>query len=104
MAVLTFTITLVIFLFLGALILNLFGITLGAFRIAGGVMFLFYALEMLGLIKIPNSSESLDLTTARSLGVTPIGILLLAGPGTISTIILLASDHDSFSHKILVMA
>jgi multiple antibiotic resistance protein len=103
MAVLTFTVTLVIFLFLGALILELFGITLGAFRIAGGVMFLFYALNMLGLIQLPNSSESLDLTSARSLGVTPIGIPLLAGPGTISTIILLASDHDSFSHKILVM-
>lgn len=102
----TYAITLIIALFIGTTILGLFGITLAAFRIAGGVMFLFYALEMLGLIQIPASSASDDSTaqSSKTIGVTPVGIPLLAGPGAISTIILYGSLHDSFAHKILVVA
>lgn len=99
----TFAVTLIIALFLGTTILSLFGITIAAFRIAGGIMFLFYALEMLGLIQI-SSSSSTDLSSeiSKSIGVTPVGIPLLAGPGAISTIIVYGTFHDSLEHRILV--
>lgn len=59
---------------------------------------------MLGLIQIPNSSsDKLASEITNSVGITPIGIPLLAGPGTINTIIIYGSFHESFTHKLLVM-
>jgi multiple antibiotic resistance protein len=99
---LTFAVTLLLFTFLGKLILDLFGITIAAFKIAGGILFLFYALDMIGIIEMPKMAASDQSDRSGALGVMPIGIPLLAGPGTISTIIIFASQHDSLSHKLLV--
>lgn len=103
-SILTFVIALFVFLYLGAYILELFGITIAALEIAGGIMFLFYSLEMLGLVQFSNSSSN-DLASEniKSIGVTPVGIPLMAGPGAISTVIIFGSFHDSFTHKILMM-
>jgi multiple antibiotic resistance protein len=105
-SVFTFVITLFVILYVGTYILSLFGITIAAFKIAGGIVFLFYSLDMLGLIQISNSSAYDDSASesVKSIGVTPIGIPLLAGPGAISTIIIYGAIHASFTHKILVMS
>lgn len=103
-SIFTFVVALFVILYLGIYLLSLFGITIAAFEIAGGIMFLFYSLDMLGLIQIPYlSSDVSDLETIKSVGITPVGIPLLAGPGTISAIIIYGSIHASFTHKILVM-
>ena len=57
-SVITFILTLVIFTYLGVSILNLFGITTAALKIAGGILFLFYALEMMGVIQLPDMSQN----------------------------------------------
>jgi len=100
----TFVITLSLFLYLGTYILEFFGITIASLEIAGGIMFVFYSLEMLGLVQISNSSTN-DLASEniKSIGITPVGIPLLAGPGAISTIIIFGSFHDTFTHKILMI-
>lgn len=99
----TFALTLLVFTYTGALILDLFGITIAALKIAGGVMFLFYALEMMGLIRLPASANLSAPGSPASIGVVPIGIPLLAGPGSISTVIIFADLHGgSLAHTLLV--
>lgn len=99
----TVLLTLLAFTFLGQEILDLFSISLAAFRIAGGLLLLLLALEMI------RSDNDLSVSigdkkrgSATSLGVAPIAIPLLAGPGAISTIIIYATIHDSMAHKILI--
>jgi MarC family membrane protein len=103
-SVLTFTVTLFLFLYLGRYVLDLFGITVAAFRIAGGIIFIFYALDMLGLIHIPAAPKNGISKNALPLGITPLGVPQLAGPGCITTVILYGSIHPSLAHKFLVMA
>ncbi len=101
-AIITFTITLVAFTYLGMHILDLFGITIGAFKIAGGVLTLFFALEMMGLIRLPTSSDHSVSNNVGIIGIMPIGIPLLSGPGAISAIIIFSSAHEGTAHKLLV--
>ncbi len=51
-AITVFVVTMLVMVFLGSAILGLFGITLAAFRIAGGLLFIFYAFQLLGFIRI----------------------------------------------------
>lgn len=102
MSLLTYSITLLTFTYLGTHILDLFGITISAFTVAGGVLFLFYALEMMGLIQFPTIEGSSQPSRLNTLGIVPLGIPLLAGPGTISKIVIATSVHDSIEHKLLV--
>lgn len=101
-SVIVFIITLIVFVFVGYLILNVFGISIAAFRIAGGVLFLFFALQMLGLIVIPDTYSKKGVKSSDSLGIVPLGIPLLAGPGTISNVILYAAIHEGIEHKLVV--
>jgi multiple antibiotic resistance protein len=98
----TFIITLIIFTYLGGYILELFGITTAALQIAGGILFLFYALEMMGVIQLPLASPNEAVQDAKTIGIVPIGIPLLAGPGTISAIVIYSNFHASLAHKLLV--
>ncbi|MBC8505707.1 MAG: MarC family protein [Anaerolineales bacterium] len=103
-ATVTYIITLLIFSYIGFYILNLFGITIGAFKIAGGILILFYALNMMGLIRLPSSGDSPKTGNISTVGIVPIGIPLLAGPGAISAIVIYASAHEGIPHKLLVNA
>jgi len=98
----TFIIGLLIFTFIGPYILGFFGITIAALEIAGGIMFLFYGLELLDLIKLPSVLASPVEEKRTSLGIVPIGIPLLVGPGTASTVIIFAGLHESPVHKVLI--
>lgn len=102
-AVITFAIALIIFTLAGVRILSIFGITVAALKIAGGVMFLFYALEMLGLIHLPAATGLSASVGPNAVGVVPIGIPLLAGPGSISTVIIFSELHASTTHQLLVI-
>jgi len=101
-AALTFVVTLLSFAYVGALLLSLFGITMAAFQVAGGILFLVYGLEMVGLIRVPASTEQTDNRSVASLGIVPIGIPMLAGPGTISRVVIASGAQDAASHKLMV--
>lgn len=75
----------VVFLFalLGKVIFHLFGITLPALRIAGGILVFLIGYHMLnGTGSHLHSAESSD---ESDVAVTPLAVPLLAGPGTIAT-------------------
>ncbi|MGB7564902.1 MAG: MarC family protein [Prochlorococcaceae cyanobacterium] len=84
LAVLTFLLTLLAACWWGQALLDLFAITLDAFRVAGGLILLPIGLRLIEGKEV--SSSELDLDEGL-LGVVPIGLPLLAGPGAISLVV-----------------
>ncbi len=82
---------LVIFALLGGLILTLFGITLAAFRIGGGILLFLIGLEMV-YAKVSRSKVTATEKyegDADDVAIMPIAIPMIAGPGAITTVIVL---------------
>ena len=79
----------------GQLIFRMFGITLPAFEIAGGLILLLIGLDMLEAKRSP-TQETLGDTEEASLkedaGIVPLGIPMLAGPGAISSVMVLVGQ------------
>ncbi|WP_216904401.1 MarC family protein [Synechococcus sp. CCY 9618] len=84
LAVLTFLCTLIAACWWGQALLDLFAITLEAFRVAGGLILLPIGLRLIDGREV--SHGVLD-GTEDSAGVVPIGLPLLAGPGAISLVV-----------------
>ena len=89
-AVLTAFILVVIFALLGKMIFQLFGITLPAFRIMGGILVALIGYQMLhgkqsAVHQLDGRDQQLSLEAALDIAVTPLAIPILAGPGTIAT-------------------
>jgi multiple antibiotic resistance protein len=89
----------VLFALAGTLILSLFGITLPAFRVAGGLLLFWIAFEMV----FERRQERHENTAQRAIteddihgvAVFPLAIPLMAGPGAISATILLSGEFSS---------
>ena len=84
-AVLVATILLLLFAFLGKIILSVLGITTNSFMIAGGILLLFFSFDLLrGEHKYVASGES-----GAGVGAVPLGTPLLAGPGAITAVMVI---------------
>lgn len=83
----------ILFLFFGAAILNLFGISVSSFAIAGSMIIFFIGLEMLLGIRIFRDHHD----EGGSGSIVPIAFPLLAGAGTLTTIISLKAEYDNYS-------
>ena len=92
-------IIILIFSLAGKLIFELFGITLPAFRITGGILVFFIGLNMLNGKQssvhhsenerdTPSSDDTLDIA------ISPLAMPLLAGPGTIATAMNFSADEN----------
>jgi multiple antibiotic resistance protein len=86
-AVLVSTILFVIFALVGTLLLDLFGVSVDGFRIAGGIVLLLMAVEIIFGLSFTKAGEK---DVAWVIVATPI----LTGPGVITTAILLVSKFD----------
>ena len=94
----TCAITLTAFALAGSLIFTLFGITLGAFKIAGGVLIGLNALEMVQARRSQQRetpAEQAEAIEKEDVGIIPLGVPMLAGPGAISTVMVLALGSHS---------
>jgi len=92
-------------------ILGLLGISLGAFRIAGGLLLFWIAFEMIfekrNERKEKTGETAVTLDHIRNLAVFPLALPLIAGPGAISATILLSGSFSSTFDRfqlILVLA
>lgn len=83
-AVLIAFIIVAIFVVLGKFIFGLFGITIPAFKITGGILIFFVGFEMLQSKK-SNVKHLKDANVDEDIAVSPLAIPILAGPGTIVT-------------------
>jgi multiple antibiotic resistance protein len=88
----TAAIILLAFAVLGKSLLALFGITLDAFRIAGGIMLFWIAFEMVFEKRQPRREKQVEDAVhddhVKNIAVFPLAIPLIAGPGSISAIVL----------------
>ena len=91
-------ITLTAFALGGGLIFRLFGITLGAFKIAGGVLIGLNALDMVQARRSQQKETPIEKAEGiekEDVGIMPLGVPMLAGPGAISTVMVLAGASKS---------
>ena len=95
-------ITLLVLTWSGSLVLEFFGITVDSLRAAGGVIVLLIGLQMLfNKSGHKQSSEELEDAEARaSIAVVPLAIPLVAGPGTMATVLVSAQQHESVLSKV----
>ncbi|WP_159185234.1 YchE family NAAT transporter [Klebsiella pneumoniae] len=90
-------------LFLGDGILQIFGISIDSFRIAGGILVVTIAMSMisgkLGEDK-QNKQEKSETAVRESIGVVPLALPLMAGPGAISSTIVWGTRYHSWVHLV----
>ena len=85
----------------GQLIFRMFGITLPAFEVAGGLILLLIGLDMLAAKRSPTQEALGDTEEAagkEDAGIVPLGIPMLAGPGAISSVMVLVGQVPSLWH------
>ena len=101
----TCAITLTLFGLGGSLIFKLFGITIGAFKIAGGVLIGLNALDMVQARRSQQRETAVEKAEGiekEDIGIMPLGVPMLAGPGAISTVMVLALGAKSLVTSIAV--
>ncbi len=104
-AALTCGITLTVFAAAGALIFKFFGITLGAFKIAGGLLLFTVALDMMQARPSRTRStpeEEREGVEKSDVAIIPLAIPLLSGPGSIATVMVLMTRHKQLVYTIPV--
>ena len=93
---------LMLFALFGEAVLNFVGISMPAFRIAGGILLFLTALDMLFERRARRREDQADDRPDPS--VFPLAIPLIAGPGAIATVILLAGQRPGLAGLALVLA
>ena len=99
---------LVFFALLGEPLLDTLGISLSAFRLAGGIMLFMIALDMVFERRTQRREEraqSIEGTPeAEDISVFPMAIPMIAGPGSIASIMLLSARADGLIEGAVVLA
>ncbi len=92
---------LAIFALTGGAIFATFGITLPAFQIAGGILF-----TIMGLSTLHNDDrpERADVVLTSDPSIVPLGMPLIAGPGAISTVMVLVGQARDGGHRTALAA
>jgi multiple antibiotic resistance protein len=98
-ASITCFVVLTAFALAGSLIFRFFGITLPAFEIAGGIILILMGLEMLQARRSATHEtpgETQEGVAKEDAGIIPLGMPMLAGPGAISTVMVLMGSSPSW--------
>ena len=111
--IITVIVTLLFFQYSGLYLFSVIGISLPSFQVAGGLILASMAWSMLHAThsRIQTTPEGQEYVNREDISIVPLGIPMLAGPGTITTVILYAqqqqgnlSGHIQLSATILVTA
>lgn len=98
---------LLVFALAGTYILEFFGITRQAFQVAGGILFFAVGWDMLqarrSRVKTTEEEES-ESSQRDDVGIIPLGLPTLAGPGVITTVIALNGQAETLLESIAVYA
>ena len=92
------------FVWLGGAVLDFFGISLSAFRIAGGILLFLTALEMLFELRSKRRQSNAEDDDFEDPSVFPLAIPFIAGPGAIAAIILLNGEFGPEWPGLLVLS
>ena len=81
----------IVFLFLGEIILNLLGVDINSFAVAGSIIILFLAAEMILGVRLYKDSNP------KTASIVPLAFPLIAGPGTLTTLISIKSEYNDIN-------
>ena len=103
------TVILLGFAFFGEFVFSKLGISLDALRVAGGVMLFIIGLNMVFEKRTESredrAEEFLDeISDPEDISVFPMGIPMIAGPGTMASLLLLMSRSDGIGGQIAVLS
>lgn len=95
----------VVFLFVGESILNIFGVTIPSFAVAGSFILLFLALEMILGVQIFKEEDTGDNKSggAKVQSIVPLAFPVIAGAGTITTILSLRAEFQALNILIAIL-
>ena len=101
--ILTAGIVLIMFSLIGHYIFSFYGITIHAFKIAGGILFFRIGISMIES-KISRTKatpqEETEAHTKDVFAYTPLGIPMIAGPGAITSAVILSGDTSNIQDKL----
>jgi multiple antibiotic resistance protein len=101
-AILVAFIIVAVFVLLGNFIFDLFGITIPAFKITGGILIFFVGFEMLQSKK-SNIKNLRKVNIDENIAISPLAIPILAGPGTIVTATNFVANTTSYMYIAVVI-
>jgi len=97
--------TLIAFAFGGELLFSFFGISVAGLKVVGGVLFFILGYDMLNarLSRIKVTPEEVN-AYVKDVSITPLGIPMIAGPGSITNAIILMDQSETPAQKIILIA
>lgn len=98
---------LLVFALFGEKLLKGLGIELASFRIAGGVMLFLIALEMVFEKRTQRREDraaSITPEEAEDVSIFPMAMPMIAGPGSIASVMLLMARNDGLERSLVVLA
>lgn len=90
----------------GEWLLRLLGASFASFQVGGGIVLLLMALSMLGarLSAVQQTmEENVEARGKETVGVVPLGLPLMAGPGSISSVIIETQRLATWEHRVFVV-
>ena len=97
---------LLFFALFGGVIFQVLGVSLGAFRVAGGILLMVTALDMLRARTSETRTtpgETLAGAGKEDIAIVPLAMPLLAGPGTIATVMVLMAKGKTLASAVPVL-
>lgn len=97
---------LVFFVIVGEGLFRILGITMSAFKIAGSIILLLIAIDMLRAQRstvVETSEEKAAGAQKEDIAITPLAIPMLAGPGAISTVVLLQGEANRIEQTVALI-
>ncbi|MEO0441394.1 MAG: MarC family protein [Pseudomonadota bacterium] len=106
-AIIVAAIILAIFAAFGEQLLGALGISLDAFRIAGGIMLFIIALEMVFEKRTQRregrAQDIIDQPEIEDVSIFPMAMPMIAGPGSIAALMLLMSQNEGLESSLVIM-
>lgn len=103
-ATLAAMIAMIFFAISGQMIFKFFNISLDSLRVVGGILFFINGYDMLQARPVRTKDESKSIEDNEDVAVTPLGIPLLCGPGTITAVILMNQGATTIQSKAVLYA
>lgn len=103
-ALITAFFTLVVFAFGGQMLFNFFGISVAGLKVVGGILFFIMGYDMLNarLSKTKLTDEDAN-NYVNDISITPLGIPMIAGPGSITNAIILMDQSPGAAEKAILI-
>lgn len=100
-------IILIVFVLAGAELLRMLGITVPAFQIAGGLLLFLVAVDMVFVrqsgIRSTTEREQREAEKKDDVSVFPLAFPLIAGPGALTTVLLMSSKYSAQPYGVLIV-